>query len=126
MKNIDFMIKQKGFSPPVFHHVNVVSREVEEMHEFYRDVVMMDSVDPSAIVQRTVAKADGAGGTDGAGYAADIAFTTDGGMQMHIATRDLDIHFNNDEVINPVERGHIAFRTDDIEAYLLRIMLDLV
>lgn len=26
----------KGFSPPVFHHVNVVSREVGMMHEFYR------------------------------------------------------------------------------------------
>jgi catechol 2,3-dioxygenase-like lactoylglutathione lyase family enzyme len=36
---------------------------------------------------------------------------------MHIATQDLDIAFRNGEVINPVERGHIAFRTDDIEAY---------
>ena len=36
---------------------------------------------------------------------------------MHIATRDLNIAFRNGEVINPVERGHIAFRTDDIEAY---------
>lgn len=26
----------KGFSPPTFHHVNVVSREVGVMHEFYR------------------------------------------------------------------------------------------
>jgi glyoxylase I family protein len=40
-----------------------------------------------------------------------------GTMQMHIATRDLTVHFRNGEVINPVERGHIAFRTDDIEAY---------
>lgn len=40
-----------------------------------------------------------------------------GNMQMHIATRDLNIAFRNGEVINPVDRGHIAFRTDDIEAY---------
>ena len=40
-----------------------------------------------------------------------------GNKQMHIATRDLNIAFRNGEVINPVERGHIAFRTDDIEAY---------
>eukprot|EP01043_Picozoa_sp_COSAG02_P072804 COSAG02_NODE_13884_length_1335_cov_1.521036_1_plen_281_part_00 len=26
----------KGFSPPTFHHVNVVSREVGTMHDFYR------------------------------------------------------------------------------------------
>lgn len=36
---------------------------------------------------------------------------------MHIATQDLNIAFRNGEVINPVERGHIAFRTDNIEAY---------
>ena len=36
---------------------------------------------------------------------------------MHLAERDLGVAFKNDEVINPVERGHIAFRTDDIEAF---------
>ena len=36
---------------------------------------------------------------------------------MHLATTDLTIALKNGEVINPVERGHIAFRTDDIEAF---------
>ncbi len=38
-------------------------------------------------------------------------------MQMHLAEKDLGVAFKNREVINPVERGHIAFRTDDIEAF---------
>ena len=40
---------------------------------------------------------------------------------MHLAERDLDVAFNNDQVINPVDRGHIAFRTDDLSA-LLKIL----
>ena len=39
-------------------------------------------------------------------------------MQMHLATKDLNVAFKNGEVINPIERGHIAFRTDDIEAFM--------
>ena len=34
----------------------------------------------------------------------------------------LEVGFKHGETINPVERGHIAFRTDDIEA--LKQMLD--
>ena len=36
---------------------------------------------------------------------------------MHLATKDLTVAFKNGEVTNPVEPGHIAFRTDDIEAF---------
>ena len=39
-------------------------------------------------------------------------------MQMHLAERELDVAFRNGQVINPVERGHIAFRTDDLAAFL--------
>lgn len=39
-------------------------------------------------------------------------------MQMHLAERDLTVAFRNGEVINPVDRGHIAFRTDDLAAFL--------
>ncbi|NDA08744.1 MAG: hypothetical protein EBZ18_04970 [Alphaproteobacteria bacterium] len=36
---------------------------------------------------------------------------------MHLAERDLNVAVRNGRHINPVERGHIAFRTDDIEAF---------
>ena len=42
---------------------------------------------------------------------------TEVSMQMHLAERDLDVAARNGRHINPVERGHIAFRTDDIEGF---------
>jgi len=56
--------------------------------------------------------------TEEAGYSGSIRFATDGGMQMHLAERNLDVAFKNGQTINPVDRGHIAFRTDDIAAFL--------
>ena len=31
---------------------------------------------------------------------------------MHLAERDLNVAFKNNQIINPVDQGHIAFRTD--------------
>ena len=56
--------------------------------------------------------------TGDAGYSGKIRFATEGKMQMHLAERDLGVAFRNGHVINPVDRGHIAFRTDDIAAFL--------
>ena len=39
----------KGFLPPTFHHVNVVSREVGEMHDFYKCVEDAASTGPSKL-----------------------------------------------------------------------------
>ena len=41
--------------------------------------------------------------------------------QFHLAEKDLGINFRTGQAINPVERGHIAFRTDDIEAFKKRL-----
>ena len=35
---------------------------------------------------------------------------------VHLAERDLGVGFRTGNAINPLERGHVAFRTDDIEA----------
>jgi glyoxylase I family protein len=55
------------------------------------------------------------------GYGADVAFVTDGGTQFHLATRDFGVGFRHKQAVNPLERGHIAFRTDDIEAFKKRL-----
>jgi hypothetical protein len=34
-----------------------------------------------------------------------------------LATKDLSVGFRTNHIVNPLERGHIAFRTDDIEAF---------
>ena len=55
--------------------------------------------------------------TNDIGYNGKIKFLTEGNMQMHLAEKDLDVAQKNKKHINPVEKGHIAFRTDDIENF---------
>ncbi|MEJ6393854.1 VOC family protein [Gymnodinialimonas sp. 2305UL16-5] len=97
-----------------FHHVNFVSEDVDRMHAFYTEVLGLDDIPPTNF-PRTAATAE-------TGYSGAIRFATDGAMQMHLAERALDVAFKNGQVINPVDRGHIAFRTDDLQAFLA--MLD--
>ena len=96
-----------------FHHINFVSEDVDRMHEFYTQVLGLDSIPEDQFV-RTEARGD-------AGFEGKIRFATDGGMQMHLAERDFTVAFRNGQVINPVDHGHIAFRTDDLAAFLGRL-----
>ena len=93
-----------------FHHINFVSHDVDRMHDFYTGLLGLDDI-PQDNFPRTDE-------TEEAGYSGSIRFATDGGMQMHLAERNLDVAFKNGQTINPVDRGHIAFRTDDIAAFL--------
>lgn len=97
-----------------FHHINFVSEDVDRMHDFYTNVLGLDDM-PATQFPRTEAKGD-------KGYAGKIKFATEGRMQMHLATREFDTAFRNGQTINPVHHGHIAFRTDDLPAFLA--MLD--
>ena len=92
-----------------FHHINYVSRDVNELDDFYQNILQMESLS-SQNFPRTDA-------TDSSGYAGQIRFVTEGKMQMHLAEQDLNVAVKHSQHINPVERGHIAFRTDDIEAF---------
>lgn len=93
-----------------FHHINYVSENVDRMHDFYTRVLGLADM-PADQFPRT--EADDTKGFDG-----KIRFATDGAMQMHLAERDFTVHFKNGHTINPIERGHIAFRTDDLAAFL--------
>ncbi|HEY8288407.1 MAG TPA: VOC family protein [Acetobacteraceae bacterium] len=92
------------------HHLNLCSTDVPAMNEFYRSILDM-APEPSLKDARIT----------GDGYAAPVAFVTDGQTQFHLATKDLDLGFRMKHAVNPVERGHIAFRTDDIEAFKKRL-----
>ncbi len=96
-----------------FHHINLVSEDVERLHDFYTRVLGLDDI-PIANFPRTEAEGE-------KGFAGDIRFATEGSMQMHLAERDFGVAFRNGQVINPVARGHIAFRTDDL-AEVLRLL----
>ncbi|MBV9250733.1 MAG: VOC family protein [Acetobacteraceae bacterium] len=88
------------------HHINLCSKDVPTMEEFYRSVLGMQP-EPSLNDARVT----------GQGYAAPVSFVTDGQTQFHLATKDLDVGFRTKNTVNPLERGHIAFRTDDIAAF---------
>jgi catechol 2,3-dioxygenase-like lactoylglutathione lyase family enzyme len=92
------------------HHINFCSTDVPAMDEFYRSVLGM-APEPSLQASRDTSQ----------GYAGDVAFVTDGTTQVHLAERDLDVGFRMKQAVNPLERGHIAFRTDDIEAFKRRL-----
>lgn len=92
-----------------FHHINYVADDVERLHRFYTDILGLEDIPIESFPRPEE--------TDQSGYSGKIRFATDGAMQMHLAERDRNVAFKNGEVINPVARGHIAFRTDDIDAF---------
>jgi glyoxylase I family protein len=92
------------------HHVNFCSTDVPAMDAFYRGVLGLEQ-EPTL----------GAARVTSAGYAGSVAFVTDGAMQVHLAERDLGAGFRTKNAINPLERGHIAFRTDDIDTFKRRL-----
>ena len=87
-------------------HVNFCTTNVPAMDAFYRTVLGL-APEPSLSAARVTA----------GGYAGSVAFVTDGTTQVHLAERDLGAGFRTGNAINPLERGHVAFRTDDIEAF---------
>jgi catechol 2,3-dioxygenase-like lactoylglutathione lyase family enzyme len=93
------------------HHVNFCSTDVPALEEFYRSVLDLEAI-PSMEEGRII---------DERGYVGGVAFLTDGDTQLHLAEKDLGVTFRTGQAINPVERGHIAFRTDDIEAFRQRL-----
>ena len=92
------------------HHVNLCSTNVGAMDAFYRDVLEMET--ESTMARQRI--------TD-QGYPGKVAFVTDGTTQFHLAEKDMNIGFRTSNVVNPVERGHIAFRTDDIAVFKKRL-----
>ncbi|MGB7286412.1 MAG: VOC family protein [Salaquimonas sp.] len=96
------------------HHINLATENVERMNTFYRDVLGLDGVDAGL---PTLEKKKG--------YAGDVAFagakTHSDVVQYHLAQKDIHAGFNSGHTVNPVSRGHIAFRTDDLDAFKKRL-----
>jgi catechol 2,3-dioxygenase-like lactoylglutathione lyase family enzyme len=80
------------------------------MDEFYRSV--LDLKPEPTLKANRIGTAD---------YPGHVAFLTDGAAQFHLSDQDLFVGFRRGQMINPLERGHVAFRTDDIEAVKRRL-----
>ena len=103
----DFIMKLE------FHHINFVSKDVEKMNNFYKNILDMNSI-PIENFPRTEETIE-------SGYSGKINFVTEGKIEMHLAERDLNVAFKNKQTINPVDQGHIAFRTDNIKLFIERL-----
>ena len=40
-----------------------------------------------------------------------------GAVQVHLAEKDVMAGFKTGQIVNPLVRGHIAYRTDDLDAF---------
>ena len=96
-----------------FHHINFVSKNIDNMNEFYINILEMDRI-PIEKFPRTEETVD-------SGYSGKINFVTEGKIEMHLAERDINVAFKNNHTINPVDKGHIAFRTDDINSFINKL-----
>jgi glyoxylase I family protein len=88
------------------HHINLCTENVERMDDFYRGILgLEEGKDGLPVLEKKK------------GYAGDVAFVSDGAIQMHLAQKDVGAGFRTGQIVNPVERGHIAYRTDDLAAF---------
>ena len=88
------------------HHINLCTENVERMDDFYRGILGLEE-EKDGLPVLEMKK----------GYAGDVAFVSDGAIQMHLAQKDVGAGFRTGQIVNPVERGHIAYRTDDLAAF---------
>lgn len=88
------------------HHINLSTDNVERLDDFYQNILGLDN-QVSGLPKLEKKQ----------GYAGDVAFVSDGDIQMHLAQKDIHASFNAEQIVNPVSHGHIAFRTDDIAAF---------
>ena len=88
------------------HHINLCTENVKRMDDFYRGILgLEEEKDGLPVLEKKK------------GYAGDVAFVSDGAIQMHLAQKDVGAGFRTGQIVNPVERGHIAYRTDDLAAF---------
>ena len=88
------------------HHINLSTQDVKKLETFYKDILCLgtQSDDLPTLEKKK-------------GYSGDVSFVGDGNIQMHLAQKALSVNLKTGHFINPVEKGHIAYRTDDIEAF---------
>lgn len=92
------------------HHINLSTTNVARMDAFYRDVLgLQRETQGLPVLEKNK------------GYSGDVAFVSDGAIQTHLAEKDVLAGFNADKIVNPLERGHIAYRTDDLDAFIAHL-----
>jgi len=97
-----------------FHHVNFATKQLPELESFYLDVLELQE-------SHAYTASSSSAQIKNQGYGGRVAFVTDGDVEMHLSTKDLNVAFRTGQAINPLANTHIAFRTDDIEGIKRRL-----
>ena len=88
------------------HHINLSTNNVPGMSHFYRNILgLRTETHDLPVLQKNK------------GYDGDVAFVSDGQIQTHLAQKDINVGFRTGQIVNPLERGHIAYRTHDLVAF---------
>ncbi len=88
------------------HHINLSTEKVGEMTDFYRRVLcLQDTEEDIPVLEKDK------------GYSGEVGFVWDGAVQVHLAEKDVMAGFKTGQIVNPLVRGHIAYRTDDLDAF---------
>lgn len=90
------------------HHVNITGGDVPGLDAFYGEVLMQPGIGDCPTLPTI----------ETAALPTPVAFRTDGQIQFHLAEQDHDLGIRAGRAINPLARGHLAFRTDDIHAFM--------
>ena len=97
-----------------FHHVNLCSDKLPQLSAFYRNLFNMGAVGGSGHVRMNDKGPSSA-------YSGEVDFVTDGAIEFHLSERDLNTGFKMKQNLNPMAKGHICFRTDDIKAFMRKL-----
>jgi catechol 2,3-dioxygenase-like lactoylglutathione lyase family enzyme len=93
--------------------MNICTENVSKTSEFYQSVFNLKRIqdaEHSLVGEETADRFDGV-----------VDFLTDGEVEFHITKKDVNLGFEMKHYINPLERGHFCFRTDDIEGFKKRL-----
>ena len=98
------------------HHVNVCSDDMEELNEFYSEVLGLKVLPPLPMIDGRVE----AGGD----WKQNVGFfdaTGSDELQIHASRRQVYLGARMGHAVNPLITGHLAFRTDDLDELRARL-----
>jgi catechol 2,3-dioxygenase-like lactoylglutathione lyase family enzyme len=106
------------------HHVNVVGDDMDDLNNFYRDVLGLEQlpmiIEDVAQDERELSEDDAQRKANSALFSPENCSFFDASeqveMQIHVGLRQPYLGARLGHAVNPVVKGHFAFRTDDLDA----------
>lgn len=106
------------------HHVNVVGDDMDDLNTFYRDVLGLEQlpmiIEDVAQDERELSEDDAQRKANSALFSPENCSFFDASeqveMQIHVGLRQPYLGARLGHAVNPVVKGHFAFRTDDLDA----------